>query len=74
MEGRNDNTELKTVVRYRLIEGGKYKVKFKVTSTVDGSCYRGSIVFISKPKLSKVIRFIYGELDLHTNFVTLTNA
>lgn len=65
---------LRIMMRRKIDEQKKFKVKFFIESKLDGSRFKGSITFKSKPRLSKVVHFIYQELNLQNEAQVLQAA
>ncbi len=55
---------LRIMMRRKMDERKRFKVKFFLESKEDGSRFKGSITFQQKPRLSNVVQFIYRELNL----------
>lgn len=54
--------KVKTVLRQKLEDSDKYKVKFQV-ELAEGGSYKGSVIFKSKPTMNKVIDFIKNDMN-----------
>lgn len=65
---------LRIMMRRKLDEKKRFKVKFYLESKQDGSRFKGSITFKNKPRLSNVVHFIYRELNLQNEVNALPTA